>query len=53
MFGRVSGLEDALAGRKTLDLNLRRQDAGFIIVQELEKGNVPQFIWITWHGLPH
>jgi hypothetical protein len=41
MFGRVAGLEDALAGRELPDLDLCGQDARFIVVQKLEKGNVP------------
>jgi hypothetical protein len=41
MFGGVAGLEDALAGRKSSDLDLLRQDARFIVVQKLKKGDVP------------
>jgi hypothetical protein len=41
MFGGVAGLEDALAGRKSSDLDLRRQNTRFIVVQKLEKRNVP------------
>jgi hypothetical protein len=41
MFGGVAGLEDALAGRKLADFDLRGKDARFIVVQKLEKGNVP------------
>jgi hypothetical protein len=41
MVGGVAGLEDTLARQESLDLNLRRQNARFVVVEKLEKWNVP------------
>ena len=40
MLGGIAGLEDALARRKSPDLHLRSQNPRFIVVEELEQGDV-------------
>jgi hypothetical protein len=50
VFGGIADLENPLQRRKFLDIHLHREHLSFIVVKQLKKRDVPQFIGIAWHG---
>jgi hypothetical protein len=48
----VTDLVNALAGRKSPQIDLCRQDRGFIVVKQSKERDVFQFLRIAWHGSP-